>query len=150
MTIRNVLVAVDFGETSAQTLRAGIDCARRFGAVLHAIHVVDGDDLAGYSSRQPRASPEQLAADAERTARHGLADALAASQAPTDARAIVLVSPRVADAILRYATTEHIDLIAIGRGRRNDVAEIFLGSTAQELVSRAPCPVLTLRAPAHH
>jgi nucleotide-binding universal stress UspA family protein len=149
MTIRNVLVAVDFGEASPQTLRAGIDCARRFGAVLHAIHVVDGADMASYSSRQPRASPEQLAADAERSARHNLADALAASQAPPDARAIVLVSPRAADAILRYATTEQVDLIAIGRGRRNDVADIFLGSTAQELVSRASCPVLTLRTPNH-
>jgi nucleotide-binding universal stress UspA family protein len=145
MTLRNVLAAIDFGESSADALRVGIDCATRFGAVLHAVHVVDGADLAGLVSRLPRASPEQRTADAERVARHNLADALASAQAPNDARAVVLVSPRPAEAILEYATTAHIDLIAIGRGRRNDIAEFFLGSTAQQLVSRAACPVLTIR-----
>jgi len=75
-----------------------------------------------------------------------LADALASAQAPTDARAIVLTSSRAADALLRYATGAQIDLIAIGRHGRNGLADIFLGSTAQQIVSRAACPVLTMRA----
>jgi nucleotide-binding universal stress UspA family protein len=149
MNIRNVLVAIDFGESSTQTLRAGIDWANRSGAVLHAVHVVDSTDLSALGSRHQRSTPEQITADAEREARHNLADALAAAGAPADARAVVLVSPRAADAILRYAASAQIDMIAVGRGGRTEVADIFLGSNAQQIVSRAPCPVLTLRAANH-
>lgn len=131
-----------------ETLRTGVDCAVRFGAVLHAVHVVDSTDLIGSVSRQPRTSPEQRIAEAERVARHNLADALSAAKAPSDTRAVVVVSPRAADAILEYAMHARIDLMVIGRGRRNDVAALFLGSTAQQLVSRAPCPVLTIRTSA--
>jgi len=146
VTNRNILVALDFADASLQALKAAIDWAKRTGAVVHAVHVVDGAEMVELSSRQPRADPQQLRADAERVARHSLADALASAQAPTDARAIVLTSSRAADALLRYATGAQIDLIAIGRHGRNGLADIFLGSTAQQIVSRAACPVLTMRA----
>ena len=41
IALRNVLVATDFGEPSASALRYGAELARRFGASLHVLHVLD-------------------------------------------------------------------------------------------------------------
>ncbi len=40
-----------------------------------------------------------------------------------------------------------IDLIVLGTHGRSGFADLFMGSVAQELVRRADCPVLTMRAP---
>ena len=41
MTLKNVLVAMDFGDAAMNALAYGRELARRFGATLHVIHVVD-------------------------------------------------------------------------------------------------------------
>jgi nucleotide-binding universal stress UspA family protein len=63
-----------------------------------------------------------------------------------------------AEVVLLYAEDEPADLIrsqavaadarvvVIGLRRRSPVGKMLLGSTAQELLFHAPCPVLTVRA----
>ena len=41
ITIKNVLVATDFSESSASALNYGREFARTFGATLHVLHVVE-------------------------------------------------------------------------------------------------------------
>ena len=41
ITLKNVLVATDFGDASHTALAYGRDLARTFGATLHVLHVVD-------------------------------------------------------------------------------------------------------------
>jgi nucleotide-binding universal stress UspA family protein len=57
----------------------------------------------------------------------------------------VLTSSRPASAILAYAGDAHIDLIVAGTHGRSGFADMFMGSVAQEIVRKAPCPVLTVR-----
>jgi nucleotide-binding universal stress UspA family protein len=47
--------------------------------------------------------------------------------------------------ILEYADDHDIDLIVMGTHGRRGLGYMFLGSIAQEVVRRAPCPVLTIR-----
>ncbi|MBS0204071.1 MAG: Flp pilus assembly complex ATPase component TadA [Planctomycetes bacterium] len=49
--------------------------------------------------------------------------------------------------ITHVAETEHVDLIVMGTVGRTGVKRMLLGSVAEEVVRRAPCPVLTLKAP---
>jgi nucleotide-binding universal stress UspA family protein len=51
--------------------------------------------------------------------------------------------------ILRYAATEDVDLIVMGTHGRGGVSHMLLGSIAEPIVRRAPCPVLTVRYPEH-
>ena len=51
-----------------------------------------------------------------------------------------------ADAILAAATTHSADLIIIGLRRRTPVGKLITGSTAQQILLDAPCPVLTVKA----
>jgi nucleotide-binding universal stress UspA family protein len=51
-----------------------------------------------------------------------------------------------AEAILAAATTHSADLIIIGLRRRTPVGKLITGSTAQQILLDAPCPVLTVKA----
>ena len=51
--------------------------------------------------------------------------------------------------ILRYAKEQQIDLIVMGTHGRGAVSHLLIGSVAENVVRKAPCPVLTIRHPEH-
>src|SRR5207302_3469836 len=51
--------------------------------------------------------------------------------------------------IVRYAKEQNIDLIVLGTHGRGPIAHMLLGSVAEKVVRKAPCPVLTVRHPEH-
>jgi nucleotide-binding universal stress UspA family protein len=51
-----------------------------------------------------------------------------------------------AEAILGAAVVRSADLIVIGLRRRTPVGKLVTGSTAQQILLDAPCPVLTVKA----
>lgn len=52
------------------------------------------------------------------------------------------------DDLLRVARDENVDLLVIGLRRRTAVGKLVLGSTAQEILLKAECPVLAVKAAA--
>lgn len=51
-----------------------------------------------------------------------------------------------ADSLLATAVEHSADLIVIGLRRRSPVGKLITGSTAQQILLDAPCPVLTVKA----
>ena len=51
--------------------------------------------------------------------------------------------------IVRYAQEHSVDLIVMGTHGHGPVAHMLLGSVADNVIRRAPCPVLTVRHPHH-
>ena len=51
--------------------------------------------------------------------------------------------------IIQYATDNAIDMIVMGTHGRGPVKHLLLGSVAEKVVRKAPCPVLTVRQPGH-
>lgn len=47
--------------------------------------------------------------------------------------------------LLGFADEEEVDLIVIATHGRTGLKHLFMGSTAEQVVRRAPCPVLTVR-----
>lgn len=62
-----------------------------------------------------------------------------------DARVAVEEEAHPADAILEFAETRDVDLIALGTHGRGGVARALLGSVADKVVRGARCPVLLVR-----
>ena len=50
--------------------------------------------------------------------------------------------------ITNYALAEKIDLIVLGTHGRSPIAHMLMGSVAEKVVRKAPCPVLVVRGEA--
>lgn len=62
-------------------------------------------------------------------------------------RAIVEGSPFVE--IIRYTREKEIDLIVLATHGQTGLVHVMLGSVAEMVVRKAPCPVLTVRPEGH-
>ena len=65
-----------------------------------------------------------------------------------EASAVEVEHGEPADTIVHKAQELGADLIVMGTHGRTGLAHIFLGSVAEKVVRRAPCPVLAVRVPA--
>jgi nucleotide-binding universal stress UspA family protein len=147
--LHRILVPTDFSKSSANALTYGAAFASRFGAELHLLHVVQ--DLALFIPEAVMVSPPMMPpveqfVSAARTA----LDRAVSELAVPDVRIV----PEVAEGtpfeeIIRFAREKDIDLIVMGTHGHTGLAHLFLGSVAEKVVRRAPCPVLTVRHPEH-
>ena len=147
INLKTILVPSDFSECSDAAFRYGLELARKFDASLHLLHVIQD------SATQPWAA-EGFALpmlDVIDQWQKEAVDRLKAA-VPADDRARVTVECRIASPypeILRYAAERDIDLIVMGTHGRGGMTHMLLGSIAEKIVRRAPCPVLTVRHPQH-
>jgi len=147
IALTHILVATDFSEPSEAALLYGRQLARAHGATLHVLHIVG--NVAGDMAAPVGVGPntDRLQREMEAEARRRVEGLLAEDvRGGLTARVTVLTGP-VAPAILLYADAEPIDLIILGTHGRTGFAHFFMGSVAQHVVRRAPCPVLTVRHP---
>lgn len=147
ITLQNILVPSDFSECSDAAVRYGLELARKFDATLHLLHVVQ-DPMTMPWAAEAYAVP--MLDVIEQSQKHA-AERLKAMVPPAD-RGRVQVDSTVASPypeILRYAGHNGIDLIVMGTHGRGGVSHLLLGSIAEKVVRRSPCPVLTVRYPQH-
>jgi nucleotide-binding universal stress UspA family protein len=150
ITIKNVLVATDFSPVSETALVYGRALARTFGAALHVLHVVENvvSRLAYADASMGGMAPPELQADIERAAAKDL-DAWVGDDDRRELRAttVLRVGNSTAKEIIDYATEAAIDVIVIGATGRGAIDRMLMGSVADKVIRRAPCPVLAVRHP---
>src|SRR3989440_12132297 len=61
----------------------------------------------------------------------------------------VIVEGEPADEIAKAIREYDIDLVTVVTHGRRGLARAVFGSTAEEIIAEAPCPVLTIRPPQH-
>jgi len=148
MRIERILCAVDFSEPSEEAARFAVDVACQFGAEVTLLHVYAVPGYA-YPEGVMVAAPDvmtEVLAQIDRSLEIWKKEAEARG-APKVRTASVQGS--AAGEIVRYAEEHGVDLIVVGTHGRGGLAHVLLGSVAEKVVRRAPCPVLTVRAAAH-
>ena len=145
IALKQVLVPTDFSETSDSALRYGKALAGAFGATLHVVHIVEQPYGQPWAVEAYGFSLATLQDEWIKDAKSRLAESLS-DEEKTKIKAIattVLGHPVME--ILRYAADNAIDLIVMGTHGRGPLGKMVLGSVAERVVRRAPCPVLTVR-----
>ena len=136
----NILVPIDFSPYSEHALDYALGLAGRLGARIHIVNAI-GAALPELSS----ALTDQMIS----SIRHDNAAALDKLLQPRRALAsfgeITVVDDDARDAILKAARAVHADLIVIGTHGRRGLQRVLLGSVAEDVLRRAPCPVLAVR-----
>ena len=147
IVIKDILVATDFGEPSAEALRYGFELAKQFRSRLHLLHVVEDLGAHPYAVLPGTLDPDELQPELEKNARANLAALLPDSDVSgVNAKKVMVVSRSPAQAILSYARDHEVDLIIVGTHGRRGLERVLLGSVARHVAGSAECPVLTVRA----
>jgi len=144
LPVKRLLCPVDFSGPSTAALNVALSIAQEGDAELAILHVSDVPTDEPLTTR-PIASPE-FYAEYEAAARERL-DGLVRDGAAT------WCHPRTAirhgkpyREILAAAAESRTDLIVIGVHGRNPLDVLLFGSTTNQVVRRATCPVLTVRS----
>jgi nucleotide-binding universal stress UspA family protein len=147
--LKRILAATDFSDCSEHALRYACEFAEAFTAELHLLHVSELLAAAYSEFGIGYVGVQNLEADLRHGAEAKL-NTLPSSQWRDKlavARAVLMGTPFLE--IVRYAKDHDIDLIVVGTHGRGAVAHMLMGSTAEKVVRKAPCPVLTVRPEAH-
>jgi nucleotide-binding universal stress UspA family protein len=143
--IRRIVHPTDFSPASGPALKKALELAKDSHAPLAILHVLPALPLVGDAYIAPTTYDEMLRAhraQAEKSMERLVKRARAAGVRVTGT---VLESGPVADQIARFAKRQRADLIVMGTHGHGILARVVLGSVAERVISRAPCPVMTIR-----
>jgi nucleotide-binding universal stress UspA family protein len=138
MNAHVILCPTDFSPTSERAIELASTLAAESGATLMLLHVIG-----------PPATLD------------GVIDVSVFRAAEEAKDALELIRPTepgvecvrcfeygdVESVILRTAENEHADMIVMGTHGRTGVRRWLMGSVAEHVVRRAPCPVMTVKEP---
>jgi nucleotide-binding universal stress UspA family protein len=147
ISLQNILLATDFSEPSAAALEYAKSLALKFGGCIHVLHVLEDLAAHAWTTEVYVAALPGVHEEMERQARERL-DGMFPREERDKYRVRTELrtgSPFVE--VVRYARDEKIDLIVMGTHGRGPIAHMLLGSVAERVVRKAPCPVLTVRHP---
>ncbi|MDR7544554.1 MAG: universal stress protein [Armatimonadota bacterium] len=134
-----MLVAVDLSPASLALVRFAAHLASRMDADLVLIHAYGADEgrIAGPEAR--------LSADRLLERLRAEVDRLVVGSGTDPGRArIVIGKGQPADVILERASRGDVDLIVMGTHGRTGLQRLLVGSVAEGVLRRAPCPVVVV------
>jgi nucleotide-binding universal stress UspA family protein len=143
--ITHIVVPVDFEAASDAALAYAKTLAAHFNASLTVVHVYD--DPFAHAAFAPEVygliRPER--GEAARQDVHARLSALIHPGDVARGSNVEVLTGPTAQAIVDYAGQCGASLIVIGTHGRRGLAHAVLGSVAEQVLRRAPCPVLTVQ-----
>lgn len=160
--IFSIVVGIDYSEASTMALQQAVRFAETHArSHIHVVHSIPGVPAVGHGSGSPdlmmaavtpgTVSREILAAEMSRSLQSYVEKALAElGDADSTKRSGVRWTVHLRHsnptlAIVQLAADVEADLIIVGTHGRGWLAHFLLGSVAEGVVRRAPCPVLVVR-----
>lgn len=148
-TISTILVATDFSEASDAALTYAKSLASAFGASIHVVHVLEDLAAHAWTTEVYVAALPGVHEEMEKQARERLDACLTPAERDTFKAQLALRTGSAFVEIVRHARDVKADLLVMGTHGRGAIAHMLLGSVAERVVRKAPCPVLTVRQPEH-
>ncbi|HEY0875526.1 MAG TPA: universal stress protein [Vicinamibacterales bacterium] len=144
VTFKRIICPIDFSPASVEALGVALNLARQADGRVTLLHAIEW-----LAEEEPRSSahfniPEfrrHMVADAQEQLRQLVADESRTWVEISD----IIVFGRPHREILRAAEDKPADLIVMGAQGRGGIGLALFGSTTQQVVRGATCPVLTVR-----
>jgi nucleotide-binding universal stress UspA family protein len=139
---QTVVVAVDFSDTSTDTLDAALELVRERHGRLHLLHVVVDVFHAPWLLEAAGIDWKELQANWIEEGRQRLVTFAASHNLdPQSVTTAIAVGPPAAE-ILRYAKDHGASAIVLGSHGHGIVRRFMLGSVADRVLRQATCPVM--------
>jgi nucleotide-binding universal stress UspA family protein len=140
-----ILMPTDGSACARRAREEGLELAKRLGATVTFLHVVENPLVAGYAAPEALPYSAQLYQDLKKAANDILEEALARAEAAgVDAQTSLVEDRRPTDAI-RDAEAGH-DLVIMGTHGRRGLDRFMFGSVTEGALRGATKPYLIIRA----
>jgi nucleotide-binding universal stress UspA family protein len=146
MQIRSILLPTDFSECGNFARSYAASLARKFGASIIAVHVIEPMvPTVGYSGMTEPLPIADIADQLETSAERELPRIAECEECAGLDIEEVIVHGEAAAEIVRVAKDRNADLIVLSSHGRTGLGRILFGSTAEAVVRHASCPVLVVK-----
>ena len=140
--INNVLLPTDFSEATVVATQYAVALAKRFGATLHLLHVIEDPLLLSPIFESIPLPPQQ---SFETYAQDRLENWIPAADRDDLKLELHWLHGHPLNRIIEFVDDHRMDLIVMGTHGRGLVSHALLGSVAEKVVRHAACPVMTIR-----
>lgn len=146
-SLQQILVPVDGSQTSVKALETAIELARLNRARLRLLYVIDElDYVNGFETA--KAYYEQTLPFMHTDGQRLLAQMRSLAEIKgvmCDSVLLESGAERLCDVVAEHARQVHADMIVLGSHGRRGLNRILMGSDAEQIVRRAPVPVLVVK-----
>lgn len=142
LTLKTILCAVDFSESSARAVDYAASIAAAASARLVLAHALEWSEE---METLPNAG-RLLLPSSEDDAVDRMNELLTPDIRAHCALELLVGYGTPADEVMRLVHERHVDLVVVGIRRRNAIDRAVFGSTTQRLIRDGGCAVLTVRA----
>ena len=134
ISYNRILFATDFSKYSQAALPYALSIAKKYGSTLYVAHVLS-------DARSPSLGQGPMGT-AKEEAERAMAKVIASlPKVPHEAR---LLTGDVWLALSELIESEKMELVVLGSHGHSGICRLVLGSVAEQVFRRAPCPVLTV------
>jgi nucleotide-binding universal stress UspA family protein len=141
LSVRKILVPTDFSECSRSAIDYAAALAAVFKAKLSLIHVIESSVYSLDTSLMPPGDPFGLR---EKLVEMVAQETSLLKEKGVDAEGECTVGIPAVE-IVRAVQEKKADLVVMGTHGRRGLSHILLGSTAERVIQRVACPVLTVK-----
>jgi len=148
ISIEKILFPTDFSSYANYALRYALSFASTYKAKLYVFHVITELNLP-IGMGGTLYPPAKIYEEMEKEAKKKIEGVI-----PEDYSKIVEVENIIVRGtpfleIIKAAREYNVDIITIATHGHTGLSHVFLGSTAEKVVRKAPCPVLCIKYPEH-
>jgi len=144
---REIAFCTDFSENADEAFLIAKDLAWRYGANLHIVHVMVTFSAPVHEAYVPIQYDADFVEKVTEAARKSIEERYADQLKQKQSYTANLLSGYPATEIIEFVKEKGIQLLVMGSHGLTGLAHVLFGSTADRVVRKAPCSVLTVRLP---
>jgi len=142
--IERILVPIDFSEHSRQALLHAKALAENYGARLQLLHVVEDLRYPSFYMAE-RFAYFDIRPEVATRAKQELEEFFRKTEGAKVAADLHVIEGGAAHEIVKFTEKHATDLIVIATHGLTGLEHFLMGSVAERVVRRAPCPVMTVK-----
>ncbi len=144
--VKNILFPTDFSLNAQKALPYAVDMIKRTKGMLYLLHVYDMPltGSADYAQTPAKGTASDIAEDIRQIALDKMERSLKAYELPLFQYQRLVSEGGTMEEILKAVEREDIDLIVMGTRGAKAKRDVFMGSTAKNVIQLAVCPVVAI------
>ena len=138
---KKILFPTDFSESAENASHYAISLAQKYGGKIYAVHVIEPFTYTVDFGIDYSAQYKEMETSAKK-----LLNEIVASlkKSKIDVEGVLLSGEPFVE-IIKYAKKKQVNLIIMATHGRTGIEHMLMGSVAEKVVRKSPCPVLSIK-----